>query len=64
LEIATQLDMDYLIFHSQINPLINEPFISDLNNLQAKQFWTKITRETDYRGTIVIENVFEKSPSC
>ncbi|HOB29663.1 MAG TPA: TIM barrel protein [Bacillota bacterium] len=62
LEIATQLDMDYLIFHSQINPLINEPFISDLNNLQAKQFWTKITRETDYRGTIVIENVFEKSP--
>lgn len=61
-QIATQLNTDYLIFHSQINPFLNEPFISNLNNLQAQEFWDEILQETDYRGIILIENIFEKTP--
>lgn len=59
---ASQLGIDYLIFHSQINPQLNEPFISNLNNVQAKEFWNKILKETNYNKTIVIENIFEETP--
>jgi sugar phosphate isomerase/epimerase len=63
INIATELEMDYLIFHSQINPFLSEPFISDLNNRQSREFWVKIMGETqEYKGTILIENIFEESP--
>lgn len=62
INIATELGLDYIIFHSQINPLLNEPFISDLNNKQAKEFWGKILSETNFKGTILIENIFEETP--
>ncbi|NLY44930.1 MAG: sugar phosphate isomerase/epimerase [Tissierella sp.] len=62
IHIATELDLDYLIFHSQINPYLNESFISDLNNKQAKEFWEKILEETNFKGTILIENIFEETP--
>lgn len=62
IHVASELDMDYLVFHSQINPHLNEPFISNLNNIQAKEFWDRILEETDFKGTIVIENIFEESP--
>lgn len=61
-QIATQLNTDYLIFHSQINPFLVEPLIRNLNNRQAKEFWNEILQETDYRGLILIENVFEDTP--
>lgn len=60
--IATQLETDFLIFHSQINPFLNEPYLRDLNNRQTRDFWHEITGETDYRGIILIENIFEKYP--
>lgn len=59
---AEQLGIDYIIFHSQINPSLNEPFIENLNNRQSKEFWVKILKETGYRGTILVENIFEESP--
>lgn len=59
---ATELDIDYLIFHSQINPHLNEAFISNLNNVQAKEFWDKILKESNFKGTILIENIFEETP--
>lgn len=62
LNIAADLDIDYIIFHSQINPNLNEAFISKLNNTQAKEFWDQILEETSYNNTIVIENIFEGSP--
>lgn len=62
INIARELDMDYLIYHSQINPYLNEPGLSKLNNLQAKEFWDKILDETDFKGIILIENVFEEGP--
>lgn len=63
INIAKELEMDYIIFHSQINPYLNEPFISDLNNRQSKEFWKMITEEAKlFKGTILIENIFEESP--
>lgn len=62
INIATELDLDYIIFHSQINPYLEEPFISDLNNRQAKDFWAKILGETSFNGAILIENIFEETP--
>ncbi|MGO1469790.1 MAG: sugar phosphate isomerase/epimerase family protein [Tissierella sp.] len=62
LDICYKLEMDFVIFHSQINPYLNEPFIRDLNNRQNKEFWDKILDKSKYNGTILIENIFEESP--
>jgi len=62
LNIATELDFDYIIFHSQINPYLNEAISEDYNNQQSKEFWEKILKETTFKGTILVENVFEESP--
>ena len=63
LNIASRLDMDYIIFHSQINPYLNEPFLRNLNNSQAREIWKRLLAETDYKSTILIENIFEEEPS-
>ena len=63
LNIAIELDVDYIIFHSQINPDLNEPSLRKLNNRQSKEFWVDILKELkDFKGTILIENIFEKDP--
>lgn len=62
IDLARDLDMDYIVFHSQINPYLDQPSLRKLNNSQAKDFWDKILNETDYKGIILIENVFEESP--
>lgn len=63
LGIARELDMDYIIFHSQINPWLKEPRIRDLNNRQAREFWQTISEEfKDFQGKILIENIFEDQP--
>jgi len=62
IKIASELNVDYLIFHSQINPHLNEPYIKDLNNQQAKEFWERILAETNFKGTFLIENIFEREP--
>jgi sugar phosphate isomerase/epimerase len=63
LNIAKELNADYCIFHSQINPWLNEPVIKDLNNNLNKDFWRNILKEVeDFRGTILIENIFEDDP--
>lgn len=59
---AMELDVDYIIFHSQINPYLKEPFLRGLNNRQNKEFWVDILNKTKYKGTILIENIFEESP--
>ena len=63
IKIAKELEMDYLIFHSQINPDLKEPFMKDLNNRQTRDFWHMIKSEIDeFKGIILIENIFEKFP--
>lgn len=63
IKIAKELDIDYLIFHSQINPALKLPSLVKLNNSQARDFWIQILDEvSEYKGTILLENVFEDSP--
>lgn len=63
IKIARELEIDYLIFHSQINPYLNDPFLKELNNRQAKEFWVKALDEVrDYKGLILLENIFEEEP--
>jgi len=63
LKAAKELDIDYLIFHSQINPHLNHPSLIKINNSQATEFWIKLLEEIpDYKGTILLENIFEDSP--
>lgn len=59
---AKELNADYIVFHSQINPWINEAFMRNLNNEMQRDFWVELLEEVDYKGTIVIENVFEDKP--
>lgn len=64
LHIAIQLDIDYLIFHSQINPYLNHPSLIELNNRQNAEFWYKILEQVkNFKGIILIENIFEEEPS-
>ncbi len=64
INIAKELDIDYIIFHSQINPYLNQPFLRELNNKQSKEFWEDILKEVpDYKGIILLENIFEETPS-
>lgn len=63
LKIATELDMDYVIFHSQINPWLKEPNIRFLNNKGNRDFWHSILKEIkEFKGQILLENIFEDNP--
>ncbi len=63
LSIAEELKINYIIFHSQINPYLNHPDIEKLNNHQNMEMWLKLLEKTDYSGMILIENIFEESPA-
>lgn len=63
IQIGKELDMDYIIFHSQINPWLNEPNIRTINNNQNRDFWHNILIEIkDFQGKILLENIFENDP--
>lgn len=63
LQIASILKIDHIIFHSQINPYLNQPYLRKLNNSQAKEFWDGLLEDVnEYKGTILIENIFEETP--
>jgi len=62
LNIAKELQANYIVFHSQINPYLNEPCLNNLMNSKTREFWLEILSESDYKGMVLIENVFEDSP--
>ena len=64
IKIAAELEMNYIIFHSQINPYLNNPSLKNLNNKQHREAWIKLLEEVpDYKGIILLENIFEEEPS-
>lgn len=63
LNIAKELEIDYVIFHSQMNPLLNEPQIMELNYIQNGEFFNFLMEETSYEGIVLIENIFERNPN-
>lgn len=62
LKIAEDLSLDYVIFHSQINPLLNEPMIMELNYSQNGEFYNSLMKETSFKGIVLVENIFETNP--
>ena len=63
LNIGKELNVEYIIFHSQINPWINEERLKSLNNNLNKEFWREILKQVDdFKGTVLIENIFEDDP--
>ncbi|HEY4543650.1 MAG TPA: TIM barrel protein, partial [Tissierellaceae bacterium] len=62
LEYANELNAEYVIFHSQINPRINKDSLNELINSQTKDAFEYILKESKYQGYIVIENIFEYEP--
>lgn len=62
LDIAAYLNVDYVIFHSQINPYLNLPSLRKINAQQAAEYWGEALKNTKYKGIIVLENIFEETP--
>lgn len=63
LEIAKELEIDYLIFHSQINYHNMDDFIKDINLDQNANFWKVFSKKAnDFKGIFLLENVFEEDP--
>lgn len=62
LNIAKELKAHYIIFHSQINPYLNEPNLKRITYLKARDFWINIIDKSGYKGMVLIENVFEDNP--
>lgn len=63
LQVAKKLNMDYIIFHSQINPWLREERVRQINNKQHRDFWHRtLDQIKDFTGTILLENIFEDSP--
>jgi sugar phosphate isomerase/epimerase len=62
LECARKLNAKYVIFHSTYNPLIK------IKNYKRKwidsnlYFWEAFTKNLNYDGTILIENIWEQTP--
>ena len=63
LDIAHRLGVDYVIFHSQINPYLSHGLIREVNTSQARDFFRELARETSYNKKILIENIYEEDPS-
>lgn len=64
LQIGKELNADYIIFHSQLNPWIKEDKIMELSYRLYGEFWNEILRQVaDFKGVVLIENVFEPHPA-
>lgn len=61
LEIAEQLKANYVIFHSQINPWLNN-YNKEYFLKANQQFFNQLLSETNYSGSIVLENIFDDDP--
>lgn len=62
LNFANELNVEYVVFHSQINPRMNKKVICDWMNQQNKEAFELILEKSGYKGKIVIENIFETDP--
>lgn len=61
LQRAHRLHADYIVFHSQILPMHRGRTQSYINAATAP-FWHELLAETDFRGRVLIENVYEEDP--
>lgn len=62
LQRAHRLGASYIVFHSQILPMHRGRTQSFINAATAP-FWHEVLAETDFRGRVLIENVYEEDPN-
>lgn len=63
LRIAGELEMDYIVYHSQINDGHIEPNMKEFVMETNHKLWRDLLRDVpEFKGMIVIENIFEKHP--
>ncbi|MBU7026317.1 MAG: sugar phosphate isomerase/epimerase [Theionarchaea archaeon] len=60
MEIAKNLDAQYVIFHGNFNPLITHESYKQNWIEQNAQFWSEVLDR--YEGTVLMENVWEPAP--
>ncbi len=64
LEYAAELGAEFVVFHSQYNPLVRLPSYPDLYHEQSMQVWPGLLEKADVLGlNVYIENMFDDSPS-
>lgn len=63
MNMAAVLGLDFIIFHSQINPFVTNRELIELDNKYHGEIFNSLVEEFhNYRGTILIENVYESNP--
>ena len=63
LNMACLLKVDYLVFHSQLNPFIHNPLLKELdNNTHSKLLLDLMEEFSNFKGILCIENVYEQDP--
>lgn len=63
MNMAAMLDVDYIIFHSQINPFIHNPVLMELDNNTHGELIIDLMEEFyNYKGILCLENVYEQDP--
>lgn len=62
LEAAAALDARMIIFHTGYNPMLRGPGRLDGWLTRSTDFWTSTLDSSQFRGTVVVENLWEPSP--
>ena len=63
MNVASLLDVDAIIFHSQLNPFLTNPWILEADRKTHAEFLLRLLDEfPSFHGKIYIENVYENDP--
>lgn len=63
MNMACLCQVDYIVFHSQLNPFIHNPLLLSLDNeTHGKLFLNLMEEFHNFKGTVCIENVYETDP--
>ncbi|MDO5713758.1 MAG: TIM barrel protein [Tissierellia bacterium] len=63
LNMACLLEVDYIIFHSQLNPFIHNEMLIELDNTTHSKLFMDLMEEFhNFKGILCIENVYEQDP--
>jgi sugar phosphate isomerase/epimerase len=63
LDIASALNAEFMVLHSQYNTQVKLPDYTDIYHRQSLPFWKDLIKEADKRAVnIYVENMFEDAP--
>lgn len=63
MNVASLLDVDAIVFHSQLNPFLTNPWILEADRKTHAAFLRRLLEDfPSFQGNIYVENVYEKDP--